>query len=336
LARQKTRQALKDVADEEDQAPVSKYAIAVGMTRYFIGGVFQLPDPKYQFYFANPKTHVEVDVPKGKAHTSRLISCTDLMGSYADIVDQMITAEMALGREYKNQHYRNIWQALQMAFSELVNKHEGDNHVVLVDTTITIPTYGMATGMVSTRPLFLSVGMQRRKQYLTYFTKVGGYFHTVCPSMITDADGHSHTQRALLTWEIVSDWPPFIGPLIDAADQRFQHCQAAMKIPDEAVHVLRAYETNCYVEGFVTQAAEALVEAAPRMWLQGVPAGTVVVHAESYESIFPNDLIAELTFELATEEKQHAGPGEADYGGPGEDEGGDQPGDASAGGGLPG
>jgi GTP cyclohydrolase FolE2 len=122
-------------------------------------------------------------------------------------------------------------------------------------------------------------------------------FHTVCPFMLFEADGHSHTQRtyleAHLTFPVDEDaTEPNFRPIIDEMNIRMTPGQSRMKIPDEAVHVLRAYSTPTYTE-FGALAVLAILRDTKHLWLPGddrpVRARVTVT---SIESIFANDILS--------------------------------------------
>lgn len=123
-------------------------------------------------------------------------------------------------------------------------------------------------------------------------------YHTVCPFMIKEADGHSHTQRTYITMEATlpvsneGQALDAVNPLVwlDELNERLTPSMSRMKIPDEAINCLRAYTTPTYTEFGAMQALSVMKDRI-KDWTS-YRDRPCQLHAEvdSLESIFANNI----------------------------------------------
>jgi len=267
--------------EEETMEFGVEYPTRVTMHKYTLGRLFVIPDTP-QYMFANPAATVGVRILKTKAHINRLIRSLEEQGP--DVTD--------------------VWVFLQGALDQLAREHPAVEYDITLEGMSAGRHESYATNIQQTQEFAIACGVSRVAPrvadtfYLMFRTPV----HTVCPFILheTAEDGHvgpSHTQRAYVQVEMWATHPPKMSPIIREINTRLQPCQSAMKIPDEAVQVLRAYSTPTYTEDAVFRVLKIIRGIKDEL----VPSGHTMktkVFIQSLESIFQNDMTSEAEDEI--------------------------------------
>lgn len=262
--------------DDVSSAP-SEIDIQVTMPRYTLSGVFRLPDVQHTAWmFANPECDIQMTASEApKCNLNRF--CRSL--------DETVDALQSYDRSSIN-----IWEFLQHAHNRFVDLHEGQDHEIRMRTKVGRRTTGLATKVPSTWDIALEFFINTSTSGVQFTVPV----HTVCPFMLLEADGHSHTQRTYLTARI----PTVVHSLdsiLSMIDERMQIAQSSMKIPDEAIHCLRAYTVPTYTEDGGRRLAQILRDTKSRWTLHPAQSYYAWIHVRSLESIFTVDIEAEFS-----------------------------------------
>jgi GTP cyclohydrolase FolE2 len=194
----------------------------------------------------------------------------------------------------------NAYEAVRRICERLADTHTGRGYSISLKSLGGLPMKSYATESPMTQEVDLEIGASipddhLKEEYLTLGLRTP--FHTVCPFMIYEADGHSHSQRTYLQCRItvpvsglldpnILDFHPIMAEL----NTRMTPGQSRMKIPDEAVHCLRAYSTPTYTEWGALQFM-AVIRDTKKQWFK-YPDRLAHVRVEvlSVESIFANDI----------------------------------------------
>lgn len=276
--------------EEDTMEGAIEYPIRVTMHKYTKRGLFVVPDPEapYCFYFSNPQATIGVVLERAKAHINRLTRCVE--ETLHDLLLSVLTDPHPTSNSLQPV---DVWAYLDDALRHFTTHHPGSSHDITLESVTTNVIESYATRIQQTQELQLACGISRHapdppQYYLMFRTPV----HTVCPFILHETDGQSHTQRAYLQIEFWSETPPCLYPTLDQINTRLQPCQSSMRIPDEAVQVLRAYCTATYTEDAVLR----MLKVIRGIKSQIVPGGGRLktrVYVHSIESIFQNDMTSE-------------------------------------------
>jgi GTP cyclohydrolase FolE2 len=229
---------------------------------------------------ANPDVTISINAYQAKSHLNRFIGCVEDMP----------------------ENITNGLHAALYAAQQIASSHEGKAHMVSMFANAGLPMAAYLTGAKQTQEVDLN-WMARIDGDGTAHVGLGFKvpYHTVCPFMIREADGHSHTQRTYLSanlacevreGEVIADLLDIV-PIITELNQRLTPGQSRMKIPDEAFHVARAYTTPTYTEWGALQIISAIRDVKRKVF--GVHDDRelrVSARVRSIESIFCNDIVS--------------------------------------------
>jgi len=287
----------KGIEEDTMEFPI-EYPVRVAMHKYTKAGLFRIPDPAYTFIFANPQATIGVRLVKAKAHINRLTRCVE---------------EVDPDIHHGTQQKINVWHFLYQAMEQFTSQHPGLEHDITLESWSAHTIESYATFIKQTQELQIACGINSQAWTgggiqppgpPTYYLMLRTPVHTVCPFILheTGGDEHhvgpSHTQRAYIQVEMWSENPPIISPLLREINTRLQPCQSSMKIPDEAVQVLRAYSAPTYTEDAVLRVLKIVRGIKDELCPGGKPM-KVKVHVQSQESIFQNDMTSEAEDAIA-------------------------------------
>src|SRR5262245_24624208 len=246
--------------------------------------------------FANPQVDIGVQAAQLKSHLNRFIGCVE------DLPDTI----------------RGAGEAAATAVCKLAEAHPALAHEVRMRAAGGTRMGTYVTGALMTQELDLFIGAKLGPPAGAIDLKFGGVkidadpileftfgfrtpVHTVCPFMLYEAGGHSHTQRtylkALITTPIdqTAEANGFIlSPIIKTINDRMTPSMSRMKIPDEAVNVLRAYTTPTYTEFGAAQLLSIIRDTKKGWSMFPERPSRVSIEVRSLESIFANDILSTL------------------------------------------
>lgn len=280
----------KGIEEDSMEFPI-EYPVRVAMHKYTKAGVFHIPDPDYVFTFANPQATIGVRLVKAKAHINRLTRC----------VEEVFPEVLHTGSLVPV----SCWGFLELAMKQFLEQHPGLEHDITLESWSAHTIESYATFIKQTQELQIACGVSAHGAGpVIYYLMIRTPVHTVCPFILHETGGDdahvgpSHTQRAYIQIEMWSENPPIISPLLREINTRLQPCQSSMKIPDEAVQVLRAYSAPTYTEDAVLRVLKIVRGIKDELCPGGKPM-KVKVHVQSQESIFQNDMTSEAEDAIA-------------------------------------
>lgn len=229
---------------------------------------------------ANGDVTIGVHAYQAKSHMNRLIACVE------DLPDTVSDA----------------YQAVHDATLRLQESHPARGHQVKLSAAYGLPMEAYATSVRQTQEVNLVLKATRveSSRWLSFSIRVP--YHTVCPFMLFECGGPSHTQRTYVTVAVqvpmlLEEEPADLlhfPAIIDEMNVRLTPTQSRMKIPDEAINVLRAYSTPTYTEFGALQIL-SVVRDKKSAWLRGPDREVPVhIHVQSIESISCNDIVSTL------------------------------------------
>lgn len=229
---------------------------------------------------ANPNVTIGVQAFQAKSHLNRFIS---------------VVEDLPPGIE-------DGFAAVFSAARSLHEIHPGISHYVRLRAPAGLPMEAYATGAPHTQEVDLMVSALFGPDHRQIGLGLRSPFHTVCPFQIFESDGRSHTQRTYLDIQlrmpVRDDSDPTslldFRPIIEELNVRMTPAQSRMRIPDETIHVLRAYTTPTYTEFGALQTL-AIVRDTKTKWFHGEDQPVNVrIAVRSIESIFSNDIHSTL------------------------------------------
>jgi GTP cyclohydrolase FolE2 len=257
--------------DQVSMATNAPFPVLVTMPKYFVAGTFCLVAGE-SFFFSNPSYDISIK-------TDKVPKCN--LNRFCRTIDE-------------TPHVDSPFLFTKMCIERLREIHDGSYHEVKMSSVVIFKTTGHMTGVPSSVevPVTVTARCSDRGEIVNDFEFTVSV-HTVCPFMLKEADGHSHTQRAYITTKLNElSGLASMQVIIDELVNRFQIPQSSMKIPDEAVHVLRAYTVPTYTEDGAFRFIRLLRDTKHR-WAK-LPAEPIDVEimVRSLESIFTTDIIA--------------------------------------------
>jgi len=231
-------------------------------------------------HIANGDVTIGVHAYQAKSHMNRLIACVE------DLPKEVTDA----------------YRAVHDAALRLQESHPARGHQVKLSAAFGLPMEAYATAVPQTQEVNLVLKATRieASRWLSFSVRVP--YHTVCPFMLFECGGPSHTQRTYVTVRVNVPMNPDEAPetllnfpaVINEMNVRMTPTQSRMKIPDEAINVLRAYSTPTYTEFGALQVL-SVVRDTKAAWLQGPSREVPVhIHVQSIESISCNDIVSTL------------------------------------------
>jgi len=277
--------------EEDSMEGAIEYPVRVTMDKYTKRGIFVIPDPSpNKFYFANPQVTIGVRLIRAKAHINRLTRCVE--EQFMSTCFESMPDSVSVGQT-------DVWLFLDAALKQFVENQPGLEHDITLFSMTTNEIESYATKIKQTQEIEIACGISKSLEAApVYYLSLKTPVHTVCPFILHETDGQSHTQRAYITLEYWADKPMLISPMIEQINTRLQPCQSSMKIPDEAVQVLRAYCTATYTEDAVLRLLKVIRGIKDQIVPHAGPL-KVRIHVHSIESIFQNDMTSEASDVIA-------------------------------------
>lgn len=281
--------------EEDSMEGAIEYPVRVTMDKYTKRGMFVVPDPAENlFYFSNPHCTIGVTLIRAKAHINRLTRCIE-----EQFMSSCYGSLPSTAHDSPEPNYVDAWHFLKDALAQFTENQPGLSHDITLNSMTTNMIESYATKIKQTQEIEIACGIsQQSGSAPVYYLLLKTPVHTVCPFILHETDGQSHTQRAYVQIEYWCDKPMLVSPIIEQINTRLQPCQSSMKIPDEAVQVLRAYCTATYTEDAVLRMLKVIRGIKDQIVPESGPL-KVRIHVHSIESIFQNDMTSEASDVIA-------------------------------------
>lgn len=294
--RERAKKYAKGIEEDSMEGEI-EYPVRVTMDKYTKRGLFIIPDPsENRFFFANPHCTIGVRLVRAKAHINRLTRCVEeqfMSDCYNSITG---TKDVRFDQYVCTIH---VWEFLTEALKQFVENQPGLEHDITLFSMTTNEIESYATKIKQTQEIEIACGISCGSgSPPVYYLMLKTPVHTVCPFILHETDGQSHTQRAYIQIEYWCDKPMLISPIIEQINTRLQPCQSSMKIPDEAIQVLRAYCTATYTEDAVLRLLK-VIRGIKDQIVPGAGPLKLRIHIHSIESIFQNDMTSEASDVIA-------------------------------------
>src|SRR5262245_45320249 len=252
--------------------------LEVTIPNYVVAGNFKLSDLRGpNWLFTNPTTDISV-FTNGAAKCNLNRFCRSLDESYNEL-------------QSGHHDFVDVDLFLERSIRRLIDLHPGARHQIDLKTMGAIRTRGYATNVPSSVDVQLQFTAAAKSIIYSFTIPV----HTVCPFMLFEADGHSHTQRTYLTASIQLPYNvsfQSLNSILACVLERFQVAQSSMKIPDEAIHVLRAYTVPSYTEDGLRRLLTVLRDTKHEWCSRPNQEYNTTLKVQSLESIFTCDIMA--------------------------------------------
>lgn len=304
--------------DEDGPEIPVDYPINVNMVNYHCRGLYHANDGEQRHVFTNPRCEVMARVAKVKAHMNRMISSMEFATDHLRHGDKLANVEPWTKRHNPNNVHRanveadfaksvDAWEFVDLATALLAAAHHGSKYSVMLRSKIATRLAGHCTGIPSTLPWELGIGMERARENdasdgkmldPVYLFELRTTVFTVCPFVLHETHGHqSHTQRTHVELKLWTTAPVLFDAIMREISGRLVPVMSNMKIPDETVQVLKSYSGPTFTE----DAAVRVQKILRGITAEFVPDGKVInclVTAISEDSHLAHDIVTTLENDL--------------------------------------
>lgn len=298
---------------DEDAAEIPvDYPIVVNMEDYHVDGLFSIDSGTRRYRFTMPRIDVGVRVAKVKAHMNRMMRAIEeqVEDTRHHYLDEALPPLDDPGAP--TVWGVNAWSYLMGVVGQLYATHHGDLFNAMIHTKLGTMLQAHCTGLPSTLPWDLSIGVGVGTQsvqladspgitveFSHYTLSIRTTVFTVCPFVLHETGGkQSHTQRTHIDVTITATAPIQFAAIQREICTHLVPVMSTMKIPDEVVQVAKAYAGPTFTE----DAAVRVIKMMRGVTHELVPHGKVIncqVEVVSEDSHLAHDIVTKIEDTLA-------------------------------------